>query len=93
MLTLYRTPDCPGCRALQAALEAENLAHRVVLVDDDREAELPAGTHPPVLVDEGTVYQGREAIDAHLHELAAFKAEWDKFQTDACYCDDEGEVI
>ena len=93
MVTLYRTPDCPGCLAIQSVLKELVLAHHVVVADpSDLPAALPQGTHLPVLVDEGVIYQGREAILAHLEELESFKELWDKFQSDACYCDEEGNV-
>jgi glutaredoxin len=90
MITFYRRQSCRGCAAVQETLEELSLAHRVVLVGED--AKPPEGTKPPVLVDDEEVIQGRDNILAHLEELKDFKAQWDKFQTDACYCDEEGNV-
>jgi hypothetical protein len=36
--------------------------------------------------------QGSDAIIKHLEELEKFKELWDKFQSYACYCDEEGNV-
>ena len=92
MITLYRTEDCPRCSAIQEVLEGMTLAHKVVIVDEPEDADVPHASRLPVLEDEGEVIEGRDAILQHLDQLAGFKAEWEKFQTDACYCDDEGNV-
>lgn len=93
MITFFRTPDCPECVEIQETLEELCLAHNVMLLKgDDDAAGLPQGTHPPVLVDGNEVIQGRESIMAHLEGLEEFKALWEKYQTDACYCDEEGNV-
>jgi hypothetical protein len=93
MITFFRTSDCPECGEIQDTLEELCLAHKVISLNgDDDVSGLPQGTHPPVLVDGDEVIQGREAIVAHLAWLEGFKAVWEKFQTDACYCDEEGNV-
>jgi hypothetical protein len=47
----------------------------------------------PVLIDgDRRVIEGDEPILKHLEELEAVKALWDKYQTDACYCDEDGRV-
>jgi hypothetical protein len=53
---------------------------------------LPEGTRPPVLIDDGAVYQDRNAIYAHLEELKAIRELWYKYGSDACYCGEEGNV-
>jgi hypothetical protein len=93
MITFFRTPDCPGCGEIQDILEELCLAHKVILLQGNNNiSELPQGTHPPVLVDGDEVIQGPEAIVAHLEWLEGFKALWEKYQSDACYCDEEGRV-
>jgi hypothetical protein len=70
------------------------LAHEVVLVtaSGPSRGTLPEGTRPPVLVDEGQVYQDRNAILTHLEEVRALREPWYKYGADACYCDEEGNV-
>ena len=94
MITFYRTKDCPGCSAIQDALREMVLAHDVVLVEKgtDRWLRLPEGTRPPVLVDDKETAQGSENIIRHLEKLKKLKALWEKFQSDACYCDEEENV-
>jgi glutathione S-transferase len=93
-ITFYKTADCRECQGIQAALEELCLAHEVVLVtaSDEGRGALAEGTRPPVLVDEGKIYQGRGAILAHLEELEAFKELWYKYGSDSCYCDAQGDI-
>jgi len=86
MITFYTDGECRECARLGATLDALCLAHRTIM------ASGPEGARPPVLVDDGVVYAGAPAVEAHLEELARYKALWDKYQTDACYCGDDGEV-
>ena len=94
MITFYRTPNCPRCSQIQGALEDLVIAHRVVVVRDRSEIAglLPEGAKLPVLVDNDEVIQGSGAILRHLEELEKFKELWDKFQSDACHCDEEGNI-
>lgn len=80
--------------AIQEVLKELCLAHDTVVLDSrqDLPDELRASGPPPVLVDDGEIIQGREKILAHLEDLAAFKDLWYKFQSDACYCDEEGNI-
>lgn len=93
MLTLYRPPNCPTCAAFEDILKELVVAHRVVVVSPERLVEgLGSGVRPPALQDNGQTITGHEAIAAHLKELEAFVAAWRKFESDACYIDDEGET-
>jgi glutaredoxin len=92
MFTLYRTENCPSCTTLEETLDELVVQHEVVVVDDPRDERLPNGRKPPVLVDDERVVEGSEAIQEYLEGVQDFKAQWDKFQSDACYCDDEGDV-
>jgi hypothetical protein len=75
-------------------MEDLSLAHKVVMVKDRAElpVEISKDSRLPVMVDGNEIIQGHDQILHHLEELENFKAEWDKFQSDACYCDDEGNI-
>jgi len=94
MFVLYVTPDCPRCSDIRSALEELAIAHRVVEVPGPPEGRTsPEGVSgPPALVDGDDVFQGSRAILDHLEEIERFKELWYKFQSDACYCDEEGNV-
>ncbi len=94
MIRFFRTAPCRKCDAIQETLESLCLAHEVRTVKADRRPVkgLPAGAAAPVLIDGERVIEGGEPILNHLEELKAVKALWDKYQTDACYCDEAGRV-
>ena len=94
MITFYGTTEDAGDQEIQEALHELCLAHEVVLVTASGAGRrgLPEGTRPPVLIDDGAVYQDRSAIHAHLEELKALRELWYKYGSDACYCGDEGDV-
>ena len=84
MITFFRTESCKGCREIQEAMQRISLAHKAVMVSKGQKA--------PVLEDNGERIEGHDKIIAHLRKLEEFKKEWDKFQSDACYCDEEGNA-
>jgi hypothetical protein len=47
---------------------------------------------PPQLIDDDRVVQGKHEILRYIDTLKDFIEEWQKFQSDACYCDEEGNV-
>jgi len=91
MLRFYRTADCPACDAIEENLDALLISHDVIVVDGapPARAGVPQDVHAPALIDEGRVYEGDAAILQRLDELEAFKEEWYKYQSDACYCDED----
>ena len=93
MLQFYRTANCAGCAEIEAALQEMVIAHKIITVTSEKPPEsLPANTSLPAIRDNGQIISGPEAIATYLKELAKFVADWRRFQSDACYLDDEGEV-
>jgi len=94
MIKFFRTENCPGCQDIEDTLRQLCLACEVVIVKEkgDVPPSVPAGTKLPFLIDEGRLIQGSHNIINHLSELEEFKSQWYKFQSDACYCDDAGNV-
>ena len=94
MITLYCRPGSVECRRLREALEELVIDHRVIWLESAEEVDdLPAKTELPAMIDDARLFVGTEQIQAHLEELESFAAQWRKFQSDACYCDDEGNVL
>jgi hypothetical protein len=93
MITLYRKKDCPRCIDIQGALEELLMPHRIVIVRsrEDLPENLRGIVRLPAMEDEGHIYQGAEDVLAQLERLSAFKELWYRYQSDACYCDEDDE--
>ena len=99
MITLYRAADCIRCDEVQETLRDLVVAHQVVEVGQNGNGERPtplngalAGQRLPVITDGDQVVSGEEAIHDYLADLTREMEQWRKFQTDACYIDDQGET-
>ena len=93
MIEFYRPTDCDNCETIEAALRELVIAHTVIVVEPGQWPEtLPADTPLPALVDNGQVFSGRTVLAEHMKDLEKIVADWRRFQSDACYSDDDGEV-
>ncbi|GAB4235431.1 MAG: hypothetical protein Kow00109_08690 [Acidobacteriota bacterium] len=89
MLRLYVHNDDRQAEAWRERLEELVLAHEVVRVDGNPRGGEPA---PPYLVDGRRLVVGSAAISRYLDVLEREADEWRKFQSDACYLEDDGSV-
>ena len=94
MIRFFRTTDCPNCDNIQETLEKLCIVHEIVNISSRNENQhlLPHGKKPPVLIDDKQIFEGYETIMDHLDELEGFAELWRKYQSDACYCDEKGQV-
>ena len=60
-----------------------------MVVDENNKNKLPEGKRAPVLIDGQKIIQGSRNIAGYLEKLEGFKVLWEKFQSDACYCDED----
>lgn len=91
MVTLYRRPDDDKADAIQATLDDIVIAYETKTVEAD--APLPDDiSETPALRDDGDVITGETDLKAHLEELTELMNDWDRFQSDACYIEDDGTV-
>ena len=89
MIIFYRNSNCTSCESLEETLKELCIAHKVVVVDENNKDKLPVGKRTPVLIDGRKAIQGNRNIAKYLEKLEGFKALWEKFQSDACYCDED----
>jgi hypothetical protein len=91
MITLYRRPDDPWADEIQEAPDEMVIAHETKTID---EGATPPEDVPqlPALRDEGEVVTGKAALRDHLDDLRDLMADWDRFQSDACYIEDDGSI-
>lgn len=83
MLTLYVHPDREDGAELRQELLDRSLRFEERETGYDRE---------PRLVDANLDATGTREIYQALEELDAYTAEWYKFQSDACFIDNDGSV-
>jgi hypothetical protein len=83
MIELRRPPVSAAADAVASRLADMVVAHRIV-----EDASLPG----PVLADGGITASGPDEIEAFLATLGRDLDDWSRFQTDACYLDEDGRV-
>jgi hypothetical protein len=91
MITLYRPPDGPWADAIEEALDEMVIAYETEVIGDgaSRPDDVP---DLPALRDDGDVVTGEDNLRAHLDHLRELMADWDRFQSDACYVEDDGTI-
>lgn len=95
MVELFRTPDSAEADAIAETLQALSIARSITTVrsEDDLPDEASFSVDDlPVLVDDGDVITGPDAIKDRLEALEALMADWYRFQSDTCELDAEGNV-
>jgi len=94
MIIFYKTKNCQSCRTIEDMLTELCMPFKVMALEDRDELPktLPADASLPLLIDEQKILQGPTEIINHLEELGRLKEQWYKFQSDVCYCDEEGNV-
>lgn len=91
MITLYRRSDSACADEVQEALDEMVIAYETEI--RETEDKLPDDVPTlPALRDDGEVITGEDALDDHLESLRELMNEWDRFQSDACYIEEDGTV-
>lgn len=92
MITFYSLKNDVNSEEIEDVLKETKTAHEVITVEDKNDSRIPKGKQPPLLVHDQQVVQGAADIFKYLQELKEYEKQWYKFQSDACYTDDEGNV-
>ena len=83
---MHVSPQDRSTTEIEAALADLVVAHRVVTSDgDDVPVDLPA-------VFEAGRWYGTNELGDYLTELRTTVALWRKYQSDACYVEDDGSI-
>lgn len=91
MVTLYRRPENPQSDDIQNALDEMAIAYETNIVENTR--ALPDDVPSlPALRDDEEVITGEDALDNHLDTLRELMQDWNRFQSDACYIEDDGTI-
>jgi len=92
VIELVVARDDPAGREARAVLEDLVVAHTVTVVDRAADAGLPARTRLPAVREGDRLVAGTDAVAGYLAELRRFTTEWNRFQSDACYVEDDGTI-
>ncbi len=87
MIYLHRTQNSALADKIESELKRLVVAYKVVDHDENRNFEAL-----PAIMENGKTVTGEKPILLFLKELKHFASEWRKFQTDACYIDEDGNV-
>ncbi len=88
MITLYRKPGCGFCDEIEEELKELVITFDVVNVDKNFPKEITL----PAIKDDDKMISDYENIKKYMNDLTKFVELWRKYQTDACYIDDDGEI-
>jgi len=91
VVTLYRQPCDPWADEIEEALDEMVIAYEVEHAED-ADALPEAVSELPTLHDDGEVVTGESALRSHLRNLRDLMTDWNRFQSDACYIEDDGSI-
>ena len=91
MIKLYREENSPQADMIEAEFRDIVLGYDRVVVDEKKAAQLFDDATLPVITNNERVVSG-DVIPSYIKELKQLMREWQRFQSDACYVDDDGET-
>jgi hypothetical protein len=91
MIKLYREENSPQADMIEAEFREIVLGYDRVVVDKKKAAQLFDDTTLPVITNNDRVVSG-DGIPGYIKELQQLMREWQRFQSDACYVDEDGET-
>lgn len=93
MITLYRNENEANGDWVEAEFKALVVGYRrEILTSEEASNRFGPQVELPVITDGEEVVHGQQALLAYLRRLERFVGDWRRFQSDACYVDDQGEV-
>ena len=92
MIKLYRKENSAQADMIEAEFRELVLGYdRVVFTSNEAEKLFGAERTLPVITNNERVVSG-DAIPSYIKELTQLTRDWYRFQSDACYVDDDGET-
>ena len=91
MIKLYREENSPQADIIEAEFRELVLGYDRVLLHVKEAAQLFDDATLPVITNNERVVNGDE-IPAYIKELKQLMRDWQRFQSDACYVDEDGET-
>jgi hypothetical protein len=90
MILLYREKNCDFCDEIETVLKKLVAAYETQPFSEYPQQAIHLDY--PVIKEGDTIISGKEEILAYLKRLKVSMELWQKFQSDTCYVDDDGEV-
>ncbi len=90
MIELYRKQNCYFCDEIEEEIKEFVISHNVINVEKNK--DFPNEIPLPAIKDNGKMISGYEEIKKYMNDLKKFVDLWRKYQVDACYIDDDGEI-
>lgn len=84
MIVLHRAQHSPRADWIEERLQQLAVGYQVKILGSE-------AADRPVIWDQRRI-EGEAALVRYLEELEKFVAEWRKFESDACYLEDDGTV-
>ena len=91
MIKLYRDENSPQADIIEAEFRDMVLGYDRIVVGEKEAAQLFDATALPVITNNEKIVSG-DGIPSYIKELKQLMREWQRFQSDACYVDDDGET-
>ncbi|MFP4228727.1 MAG: hypothetical protein ACLFTE_07865 [Salinivenus sp.] len=91
MVTLYRRLDDPWADEIQDALDEMVIAYTTETVEHAAAQPDDVPQLPALRVDDEVVADP-DALRDQLDRLRSLMDDWDRFQSDACYLEDDGTI-
>ncbi len=93
MIELFLPSEAAEAGWVEAALKDMVVGYeRVELAPDEVETALGMQVALPAIRHDARIISGQEDLMAYLQELEHLVEDWRRFQSDACYIDEDGEV-
>lgn len=93
MIELFRTEQSKTADWVEAEFRELVVGYRKILTTPQHAAELfGEQVALPVIRENGRLISGRDNLLDYLRDLEKLATEWRRFQSDACYIDEDGEV-
>ena len=91
MIKLYREDSDLRADTIEAELRELVLGYDCVVINEKEAAQLFDDATLPVITNNERTVSGDD-IPAYIKELKQLMRDWQRFQSDACYVDEDGET-
>ena len=91
MIKLFREENSPQADTIEAEFRELVLGYDRVVIEAKEAARLFDEATLPVITNNERIISG-ELIEPYIKELTQLMRDWQRFQSDACYVDEDGET-